>query len=213
MIEIQGLKKSFEQRVIFSDLNMKLEKGKIYALIGKSGSGKTTLLNMLAKLEATDGGRIMYQGQDLSTLSSQVFFRQEMGYLFQHFGLLENQSIRENLDLGFVGQKLSKVERLQRQLVAMEQVNLGYLDMNKPVYTLSGGEAQRVALAKLILKNPPLILADEPTAALDPKNSEEVMQLLTELKNDKRVIVIATHNPAIWEKADVVIDMKEIGHG
>ncbi|ATZ04631.1 ABC transporter ATP-binding protein [Streptococcus suis] len=213
MIEIQGLKKSFEQRVIFSDLNMKLEKGKIYALIGKSGSGKTTLLNMLAKLEAPDGGRIMYQGQDLSTLSSQVFFRQEMGYLFQHFGLLENQSIRENLDLGFVGQKLSKVERLQRQLVAMEQVNLGYLDMNKPVYTLSGGEAQRVALAKLILKNPPLILADEPTAALDPKNSEEVMQLLTELKNDKRVIVIATHNPAIWEKADVVIDMKEIGHG
>ncbi|HFI0216147.1 TPA: ABC transporter ATP-binding protein [Streptococcus suis] len=213
MIEIQGLKKSFEQRVIFSDLNMKLEKGKIYALIGKSGSGKTTLLNMLAKLEATDGGRIMYQGQDLSTLSSQVFFRQEMGYLFQHFGLLENQSIRENLDLGFVGQKLSKTERLQRQLVAMEQVNLGYLDVNKPVYTLSGGEAQRVALAKLILKNPPLILADEPTAALDPKNSEEVMQLLTELKNDKRVIVIATHNPAIWEKADVVIDMKEIGHG
>ncbi|HEM6219537.1 TPA: ABC transporter ATP-binding protein [Streptococcus suis] len=213
MIEIQGLKKSFQQRVIFSDLNMKLEKGKIYALIGKSGSGKTTLLNMLAKLEAADGGRIMYQGQDLSTLSSQVFFRQEMGYLFQHFGLLENQSIRENLDLGFVGQKLSKTERLQRQLVAMEQVNLGYLDVNKPVYTLSGGEAQRVALAKLILKNPPLILADEPTAALDPKNSEEVMQLLTELKNDKRVIVIATHNPAIWEKADVVIDMKEIGHG
>ncbi|HFI0264111.1 TPA: ABC transporter ATP-binding protein [Streptococcus suis] len=213
MIEIQGLKKSFEQRVIFSDLNMKLEKGNIYALIGKSGSGKTTLLNMLAKLEATDGGRIMYQGQDLSTLSSQVFFRQEMGYLFQHFGLLENQSIRENLDLGFVGQKLSKAARLQRQLVAMEQVNLGYLDVNKPVYTLSGGEAQRVALAKLILKNPPLILADEPTAALDPKNSEEVMQLLTELKNDKRVIVIATHNPAIWEKADVVIDMKEIGHG
>ncbi|HFI2432076.1 TPA: ABC transporter ATP-binding protein [Streptococcus suis] len=213
MIEIQGLKKSFEQRVIFSDLNMKLEKGNIYALIGKSGSGKTTLLNMLAKLEAADEGRIMYQGQDLSTLSSQVFFRQEMGYLFQHFGLLENQSIRENLDLGLVGQKLSKTERLQRQLVAMEQVNLGYLDVNKPVYTLSGGEAQRVALAKLILKNPPLILADEPTAALDPKNSEEVMQLLTELKNDKRVIVIATHNPAIWEKADVVIDMKEIGHG
>ena len=136
MIEIQGLKKSFEQRVIFSDLNMKLEKGKIYALIGKSGSGKTTLLNMLAKLETADRGRIIYQGQDLSTLSSQVFFRQEMGYLFQHFGLLENQSIRENLDLGFVGQKLSKAERLQRKLVVMEKVNLGYLDMNKPVYTI-----------------------------------------------------------------------------
>ncbi|MGQ7408416.1 ABC transporter ATP-binding protein [Streptococcus suis] len=213
MIEIQGLKKSFEQRVIFSDLNMKLEKGKIYALIGKSGSGKTTLLNMLAKLEKADGGRIDYQGQDLSKLASQQFFRDHMGYLFQTIGLLDNQSIGDNLDLGFVGQKVKKEQRQRLQNEALEQVNLGYLDLEQKVYTLSGGEAQRVALAKLILKNPPLILADEPTAALDPKNSEEVMQLLTGLKNDNRVIVIATHNPAVWEKADVVIDMKEIGHG
>ncbi|HFU1091394.1 TPA: ABC transporter ATP-binding protein [Streptococcus suis] len=213
MIEIQGLKKSFQQRVIFSDLNMKLEKGNIYALIGKSGSGKTTLLNMLAKLEKADGGRIDYQGQDLSKLASQQFFRDHMGYLFQTIGLLDNQSIGDNLDLGFVGQKVKKEQRQRLQNEALEQVNLGYLDLEQKVYTLSGGEAQRVALAKLILKNPPLILADEPTAALDPKNSEEVMQLLTGLKNDNRVIVIATHNPAVWEKADVVIDMKEIGHG
>ena len=213
MIEIQGLEKRFEEREIFSNLHLTLERGKVYALIGKSGSGKTTLLNMLAKLEKADGGRIDYQGQDLSKLASQQFFRDHMGYLFQTIGLLDNQSIGDNLDLGFVGQKVKKEQRQRLQNEALEQVNLGYLDLEQKVYTLSGGEAQRVALAKLILKNPPLILADEPTAALDPKNSEEVMQLLTGLKNDNRVIVIATHNPAVWEKAEVVIDRKEIGHG
>ena len=135
-----------------------------------------------------------------------------MGYLFQNFGLLENQSIKENLDLGFVGQKISKVERLERQVEALEKVNLGYLDLEQKIYTLSGGEAQRVALAKTILKNPPLILADEPTAALDPENSEEVMNLLVGLKDENRIIIIATHNPLVWNKADEIIDMRELAH-
>lgn len=135
-----------------------------------------------------------------------------MGYLFQNFGLLENQSIKENLDLGFVGQKISKVERLERQVEALEKVNLGYLDLEQKIYTLSGGEAQRVALAKTILKNPPLILADEPTAALDPENSEEVMNLLVGLKDENRMIIIATHNPLVWNKADEIIDMRELAH-
>ena len=135
-----------------------------------------------------------------------------MGYLFQNFGLLENQSIKENLDLGFVGQKISKVERLERQVEALEKVNLGYLDLEQKIYTLSGGEAQRVALAKTILKNPPLILADEPTAALDPENSDEVMNLLVDLKDENRIIIIATHNPLVWNKADEIIDMRELAH-
>lgn len=135
-----------------------------------------------------------------------------MGYLFQNFGLLENQSIKENLDLGFVGQKISKVERLERQVEALEKVNLGYLDLEQKIYTLSGGEAQRVALAKTILKNPPLILADEPTAALDPENSEEVMNLLVGLKDENRMIIIATHNPLVWNKADEIIDMRKLAH-
>lgn len=130
----------------------------------------------------------------------------------QNFGLLENQSIKENLDLGFVGQKISKVERLERQVGALEKVNLGYLDLEQKIYTLSGGEAQRVALAKTILKNPPLILADEPTAALDPENSEEVMNLLVDLKDENRIIIIATHNPLVWNKADEIIDMRKLAH-
>lgn len=212
MIDIQGLEKKFNDRAIFSGLNLNLEKGKVYALIGKSGSGKTTLLNILGKLEKIDGGRVLYQGKDLKTISTREYFRDQMGYLFQNFGLLENQSIKENLDLGFVGQKISKVERLERQVEALEKVNLGYLDLEQKIYTLSGGEAQRVALAKTILKNPPLILADEPTAALDPENSEEVMNLLVDLKDENRIIIIATHNPLVWNKADEIIDMRELAH-
>ena len=139
-------------------------------------------------------------------------FETRWAIFFQNFGLLENQSIKENLDLGFVGQKISKVERLERQVEALEKVNLGYLDLEQKIYTLSGGEAQRVALAKTILKNPPLILADEPTAALDPENSEEVMNLLVDLKDENRIIIIATHNPLVWNKADEIIDMRELAH-
>ncbi|HGL7583575.1 TPA: ATP-binding cassette domain-containing protein [Streptococcus pneumoniae] len=182
MIDIQGLEKKFNDRAIFSGLNLKLEKGKVYALIGKSGSGKTTLLNILGKLEKIDGGRVLYQGKDLKTIPTREYFRDQMGYLFQNFGLLENQSIKENLDL------------------------------EQKIYTLSGGEAQRVSLAKTILKNPPLILADEPTAALDPENSEEVMNLLVDLKDENRIIIIATHNPLVWNKADEIIDMRKLAH-
>ncbi|VPO40644.1 ABC transporter ATP-binding protein [Streptococcus pneumoniae] len=86
------------------------------------------------------------------------------------------------------------------------------MDLEQKIYTLSGGEAQRVSLAKTILKNPPLILADEPTAALDPENSEEVMNLLVDLKDENRIIIIATHNPLVWNKADEIIDMRKLAH-
>lgn len=89
----------------------------------------------------------------------------------------------------------------------MAQVNVAYLKLNQKIYELSGGEAQRVALAKAILKDSPVILADEPTAALDSENSEEVMKLLLSMKNENRIIIIATHNPVIWEMADEVVEL------
>lgn len=92
----------------------------------------------------------------------------------------------------------------------MIPVNLEYLKLDQKIYSISGGEAQRVALAKVILKDPPLILADEPTAALDPTNGDEVMKLLLSLKNDRRTIIIATHNSSIWEQADEIIDISTL---
>ena len=210
MIELQHIWKQFGSRIIFSDLNLNFQSGMVYALIGDSGCGKTTLLNMLAKLETFDKGEIVYKGKSLTSLKNEEFYRNELGYLFQNFGLLESQTIRENLELGLIGKKQNKKQEKERLLLqALQAVRLDYLSLNQKIYELSGGEAQRVALAKIILKDPPLILADEPTASLDPKNSKEIMEILLELRNANRTIIIATHNPSIWKMADQVIRLSK----
>ena len=210
MIELQHIWKQFGSRIIFSDLSLNFQSGMVYALIGDSGCGKTTLLNMLAKLETFDKGEIIYKGKSLTSLKNEEFYRNELGYLFQNFGLLESQTIRENLELGLIGKKKNKKQEKERLLLqALQAVRLDYLSLNQKIYELSGGEAQRVALAKIILKDPPLILADEPTASLDPKNSKEIMEILLELRNANRTIIIATHNPSIWKMADQVIRLSK----
>ena len=210
MIELQHIWKQFGSRVIFSDLSLNFQGDMVYALIGDSGCGKTTLLNMLAKLETFDKGEIFYKGNSLTSIKNEEFYRNELGYLFQNFGLLESQTIRENLELGMIGKKKNKKQEKERLILqALQAVRLDYLSLNQKIYELSGGEAQRVALAKIILKNPPLILADEPTASLDPKNSKEIMEILLELRNANRTIIIATHNPSIWKMADQIIRLSK----
>ena len=109
-----------------------------------------------------------------------------------------------------IGKKKNKKQEKERLLLqALQAVRLDYLSLNQKIYELSGGEAQRVALTKIILKNPPLILADEPTASLDPKNSKEIMEILLELRNANRTIIIATHSPSIWKMADQVIRLSK----
>ncbi|SNL43281.1 ABC transporter ATP-binding protein [Streptococcus pneumoniae] len=178
MIELKNISKKFGSRQLFSDTNLHFEGGKIYALIGTSGCGKTTLLNMIGRLEPYDKGQIIYDGTSLKDIKPSVFFRDYLGYLFQDFGLIESQTVKENLNLGLVGKKLKEKEKISLMKQALNRVNLSYLDLKQPIFELSGGEAQRVALAKIILKDPPLILADEPTASLDPKNSEELLSIL-----------------------------------
>lgn len=210
MIKIEHLEKSFGERTVFQDINLQFAAGKVYALIGNSGCGKTTLLNILAKLESYEKGSISYRGQELKQIKSHHFFKNELGYLFQNFGLLENETIAANLELGLIGQKWTKQEKKKREEEVLEKVGLNYLTLDQKIYELSGGEAQRVALAKVILKDPPLILADELTAALDPETSQEIMNLLLSLKKPDRLIILATHNPVIWEKADEVIRLNTI---
>ena len=208
MIKIHQLTKTFGDRTVFSDLNLNFDVGKVYALIGNSGCGKTTLLNMVAKLEPYDQGSIQYKGKDLRKIKPTNYFRNELGYLFQNFGLIDNKTVSENLDLGLIGHKLDKQKKRETKEEVLDRVGLSYIQLDQKVYELSGGEAQRVALAKIILKDPPLILADELTAALDPETSQEIMDLLLTLKNKERLIIIATHNPTIWKQADQVVSLK-----
>ena len=208
MIKIHQLTKTFGDRTVFSDLNLNFDAGKVYALIGNSGCGKTTLLNMVAKLEPYDQGSIQYKGNDLRKIKPTNYFRNELGYLFQNFGLIDNKTVSENLDLGLIGHKLDKQKKRETIEEVLDRVGLSYIQLDQKIYELSGGEAQRVALAKIILKDPPLILADELTAALDPETSQEIMDLLLTLKNKDRLIIIATHNPTIWKQADQVVSLK-----
>lgn len=194
MIKIHQLTKTFGDRTVFSDLNLNFDAGKVYALIGNSGCGKTTLLNMVAKLEPYDQGSIQYKGKDLRKIKPTNYFRNELGYLFQNFGLIDNKTVSENLDLGLIGHKLDKQKKRETKEEVLDRVGLSYIQLDQKVYELSGGEAQRVALAKIILKDPPLILADELTAALDPETSQEIMDLLLTLKNKERLIIIARLN-------------------
>ncbi len=206
MFELTNITKEFLHRKVFDNFKLTFEAGKVYAIIGQSGSGKTTLLNMIAKLESYEGS-IRYEGKELSKIKKHSYFLNDLSYLFQNFGLIENETIDKNLDLGLINQKLSKKTKQEKKLETLAQVNVAYLKLNQKIYELSGGEAQRVALAKAILKDSPVILADDPTAALDSENSEEVMKLLLSMKNENRIIIIATHNPAIWKMADEVVEL------
>lgn len=207
MIRIEKLNKSFGSKQLFSNFALQLGTNKIYALKGQSGSGKTTLLNIIAKLEPYESGTIQIQGKSLDRIPTRLYFRDTLGYLFQNFGLIEHATISENLDLAFVGKKMKKSERTEQKKQVLSRVGLEEKELDTKIYTLSGGEAQRVAIAKLFLKNPHIILADEPTAALDPKNSEEIMKILQSLRNEERVILIATHDPIVWDMADEIIEI------
>ena len=165
------------------------------------------MLNILAKIELYEKGSISYKGQELKQIKQHHFFKHELGYLFQNFGLLENETIAKKFRFGIDWSKINEKGEEAARRRSAKKVGLAYLALDQKIYELSGGEAQRVALAKVILKDPPLILADELTAALDPETSQEVMDLLLMLKNQERIIIIATHNPVIWEKADEVVKL------
>lgn len=209
MISLKMIDKKFGQRRIFDDFSMDFQPGKTSALIGRSGSGKTTLLNMIGKLEPYDSGEIMIGDKPLQQIKSEEYFRDYMGYLFQNLGLLDNESIEANLELGLVGQKIGEDEKKALFKQVLKEVGLSYLDLDSLIYTLSGGESQRISIAKLILKKPKILLADEPTASLDPKTSAEIIKLLLSMKSPERVIIIATHSPEIWAQVDEVIGLTD----
>ncbi|MBP9597381.1 MAG: ATP-binding cassette domain-containing protein [Fusobacteriaceae bacterium] len=205
MIELKNINKNFFENNLFTNFNYQFNIGQSYALIGQSGCGKTTLLNIIGKLEAIDGGEVIVNNTSLNKIKEKEYFRSYVSYLFQNYGLIENKSIKDNLELSFVGKNITSKEKIKKMLEALEQVNLN-LDINRKIFSLSGGESQRVAIAKTILKDTPIILADEPTASLDEKNSDEIMNLILKLQRN-RLIIIATHDSSVYERLDHVIEL------
>lgn len=202
-IEIVNVTKKYGSKEIFTDLNLTFEAGKSYALIGGSGSGKTTLLNIIGRLEKIDSGKVLVDKQDIWKTKERTYFKNTIGYVFQNYSLIENKTVYDNLKL------LNKDKKIISEI--LEKVGLSRDYLKHKIYELSGGQAQRIAIARMLMKPRKIILADEPTGALDSEIGNEIINLLLSEATKDNYVIIATHDPAVYSKVDVIIDIKDIG--
>ena len=201
MIELKNVCKNFEQKEIFKDFSYKFNPGEITVIMGPSGCGKSTLLNMIGGLEKKNSGEILIDNKSIEKYKDNTIFRDKISYLFQNFALIETKTILDNLKIA-----LGKNLDLNQVKSLMKELNLN-LDIKTPVYMLSGGEQQRVSMLRILLKDNPIILADEPTGSLDQVNRDIILDLLKQQKAKNKTIIIVTHDPEVTKIADKIIKL------
>ena len=200
MIEIKNLHKSFGEEKIFDDFSLTISQGEFVIVAGASGTGKTTLLNIIGALESYDAGEVLFKGKQIKTSKEKrLFWLNEVGFLFQNFALIENKTVKENLEI--VKPSAMSDVSIDEALNKVGLIN----KKDKKVFTLSGGEQQRIAIARLFLKKCNLVLADEPTGSLDRKNAEVVMDLIRDLNKQGKTIILVTHDEQIINSAERVV--------
>ncbi|MDE6834937.1 MAG: ABC transporter ATP-binding protein [Ruminococcus sp.] len=210
-LEISGIKKHFgegESRVeVLKGIDAGIEKGEICVLLGPSGSGKSTLLNIIGGIDSADSGYIAINGEktaDMNEKKLTLYRRKHLGYIFQMYNLIPNLNIKENVEVGaYLSDNPLDVDELLRTLGLYEH-------RHKLPAQLSGGQQQRTAIGRAIVKNPDILLCDEPTGALDYNTSKEILKLIENL-NQKygSTVIMVTHNDAIRNMADRVIKLRD----
>lgn len=204
-IFLDSISKNFEELEIFNKISMKISSESSLAILGDSGKGKSTLLNILALFEKIDNGTIYIDGMDVQEKSFDKvdYWRYRIGYIFQNYALIDDMSIDKNLDIALEYTNKSKYEKNELKKEVLEKVGLLGKEKNA-IYTLSGGEQQRVAIARVLLKPCEIVLADEPTGALDSNNKREVIKLLEMLKNEGKSLVVVTHDDEVAKVCDSI---------
>lgn len=208
MLTLEGLAKRFGSRELWSGVSFAVHPGQLVALAGPSGCGKTTLLNCMGMLEAPSAGTIILNGTAIAGLRGarrRRIWRSEMGFLFQDCALVESARVGSNVSVVRPHLRVGAGMKAARD-EALASVGLGGR-ADEPTFHLSGGEQQRVALARIILKSPALILADEPTGSLDADNEEMVLHHLRDLADQGRMVVIATHSERVLSACDARVDL------
>jgi putative ABC transport system ATP-binding protein len=213
MLQLQNIVKSYPmgkgELTVLQGINLNVEKGEMVAIMGPSGSGKSTLLNVIGLLDKPSSGSYLLEGKEVSNLSGRELSRvrgKKIGFIFQSFNLLPFLSAIDNVELG---QEYAGKENSEAAKNALTMVGLEDRIHHKPT-ELSGGEQQRVAVARALAKDPPIILADEPTGNLDSRSSREIMSILTKLHNDQNItLVMITHDPNIARYCQRIVHIED----
>lgn len=217
ILEVHNVKKVYTQRLgsvrvtALSNVSFTVEKGEYIAIMGESGSGKTTLLNILAALDKPTCGNVLLDGTDITSIKEKFiakFRRDNLGFVFQEFNLLDNFTVRDNILLPLVLMGLPQAEMFKR--LTSTAKNLGITDLlDKYPYEISGGQKQRTAAARAMITEPKILLADEPTGALDSKSSDELLSLFADFNKQGQTILMVTHSVKAASRANRVLFIKD----
>lgn len=217
ILEINALKKVYTTRfgsnevTALRNVNFSVEEGEYVAIMGESGSGKTTLLNILAALDKPTSGTVLLNGQDLTKIKENDiagFRRDHLGFVFQDFNLLDTFTLEDNIYLPLVLSGTPHKEMQSRLAPIAEKIGITSL-LKKYPYEVSGGQKQRAAVARALITNPELILADEPTGALDSRSTDELLRLFAQVNETGQTIIMVTHSTAAASKANRVLFIKD----
>jgi len=216
VIKLQDVWKKYklgnEDLSILKGINLEVPTGSFTTIMGPSGSGKSTLMHLLGLLDTPSTGKIFFDGQDVSKFTEDELAKirgKKIGFIFQQFNLLQNLTALENVMLPMIFQGVSEQARFERAKTLLDSVDLEHRINHKPK-EMSGGEQQRIAIARSLVNNPEIIIADEPTGNLDSNTGETVMSILTKLhKEQKKTIIIVTHDPSIAHYSENTIHIKD----
>lgn len=212
LLELDNIGKVFEQEKVLENISFNVNEGEMIAIVGESGSGKTTILNILGLITSPSSGSYRIGNKlikNINSKSAMLLRRNYLGYLFQNYGLVEDETVEWNLKLAYAYKNIAKREQNAQITRFLDEFQLGGKGKKK-VFQLSGGEQQRVALIRLIIKDCKIILADEPTGSLDARNRDMVMNKLTELNKQNKTIVVVTHDLKVASMCERVIDLSKI---
>ncbi|MDO5293703.1 MAG: ABC transporter ATP-binding protein [bacterium] len=217
LLEVQCIKKIYTTRMggnqvrALSNVSFSVEQGEYVAIMGESGSGKTTLLNILAALDQPTNGKVLLDGKELATVKEKdisAFRRENLGFVFQDFNLLDNFNLKDNILLPLVLKK-KNVKEMETKLSSIAK-KLGIEPLlDKYPYEVSGGQKQRAAVARALITDPKLILADEPTGALDSKSTDSLLQLFSDINKEGQTILMVTHSTKAASHAGRVLFIKD----
>ena len=212
IIKLKDVSKAYSNKVLaLNQFNLSVGENELVAIMGKSGSGKSTVLNLIAGIDTVDSGMYLFQNKDMRQLSKDEFAkfrRKNLGFILQHYALMHGETVYDNIALPLRLEKVNKSERMERvhevsKLLCIED------QLQKYPSALSGGEAQRVAIARAIIHHPKLILADEPTGALDEDNSRRIMDIFLKLKELGNTIIMVTHDHDVARVCDRIVTIKD----